>query len=148
MNRSLAVCILCICAIKSGCSPALMSIYPGVVCFCACLSYSFGWSTEVLCGAALIGGGGGIGENDCSPANPANQFCLISHCTLSPTSPPTEGRDSVILCLSAAEGKRRWDLPHRDKLTLHCHLSCQSVDRRSYRLTIVFTFSCLVTDVC
>lgn len=81
--------------------------------------------------------GGDAGENYCSPANTANQFCLISHCTLSPTSPPTERRDSVILCLSAAEGKRWRDLPHRDKLTLHCHLSCQSVGRQSHCLTIL-----------
>lgn len=87
--------------------------------------------------------GGDAGENYCSPANTANQFCLISHCTLSPTGPPTERRDSVILCLSAAEGKRWRDLPHRDKLTLHCHLSCQSVGRQSHCLTILsisFTF--------
>lgn len=35
--------------------------------------------------------GGGAGVNYCSPANPANQFCLISHCMLSLTRPPTEG---------------------------------------------------------
>lgn len=137
-------CILCICA----CSCVLMSIYAGIVCFCACLCYSCGLSTGVLCGAALIGGK--AGESYCSPANPANQFCLISHCTLSPTSPPQRGGTlSYCVCQQwkascggiCLTGTTHTSLP---PLSLSCQSVGQTVPLPDNRVS--FFFSCSVTD--
>lgn len=74
--------------------------------------------------------------------NPFNQFCLISHCTLSPTSPPhrREGLCHIVFISSASKashgGMCLTGTAHTSLPPLS--LSCQSVGRQFHCPTVAF----------
>lgn len=87
--------------------------------------------------------GGGAAEKFCLPANPANQFCLISHCTLSPTNPPQRGGTlSHCVCQQRKASRGGICLTGTTHTSLPpLSLACQSTGRQSSSQTITFILS-------
>lgn len=95
----------------------------------------------------------GRGGDYCSPASPANQFCLISHCTLSSTSPQQRGVTlSYCVCQQRKASRGGISLTGTTHTSLPpLSLSCQSVDRQSHYPTItfilfMFCYRCMLTQ--